>query len=78
VTVAFATVADLDSMALTYSVFRGTTKIGSWTRSAYPWAPRVISVTDTHLTSKQTLAYHVEVTDGRNVAKGKAAAVKVR
>jgi hypothetical protein len=78
VTVAFATVADLDSMALTYSVFRGTTKIGSWTRSAYPWAPRVISVTDTHLTSKQTLAYHVEVTDGRNVTKGKAAAVKVR
>jgi hypothetical protein len=79
VTVSFSTVVDLDNIALTYTLYRGTTKIGSWTRSSYSWVkPVVTTVTDAGLTSGQTLGYHVMVSDGRNVRTGTAAAVKVR
>lgn len=79
VTISFATVVDLDNTVLTYTLYRGTTRIGSWSRYSYPWTnPTTITTTDTGLSSRQTLAYHVEVTDGRNLTKGKAAAVKVR
>ena len=40
--------------------------------------PTITTFTDTGLSSHQTLTYHVEVTDGRNVRKGKTAAVQVR
>ena len=79
VTVSFSTVVDLDNTLLTYTVFRGKTRIGTWSRYSYPWtAPTITTFTDSRLSSGQTLGYHVEVTDGRNVRKGTAAAVKVR
>ncbi|MEU4286582.1 fibronectin type III domain-containing protein [Kribbella sp. NPDC026596] len=79
VTVSFATVVDTDNTVLTYALYRGETRIGTWSRYSYPWTnPTVTTFTDSGLSSRQTLAYHVEVTDGRNVRKGKTAAVKVR
>ena len=79
VTVSFSTVVDLDNTLLTYTVYRGRTRIGTWSRYSYPWtAPTITTFTDSRLSSGQTLGYHVEVTDGRNARKGTAAAVKVR
>jgi hypothetical protein len=79
VTVSFATVVDLDNTVLTYTLFRGRTRIGTWSRYSYPWtAPTVTTFTDSRLSSGQTLGYRVEVTDGRNVRTGTAAAVTVR
>jgi hypothetical protein len=79
VTIAFPTVLDRDNIALTYLVYRGTTRIGSWSRSSNSWTkPAVTSVTDSGLTSGQTVSYHVEVSDGRNVQKSPPATVKVR
>jgi len=72
-------VVDLDNTALTYVLFRGKTRIGTWSRYSCPWAaPTITTFTDSGLSSGQTLGYHVEVTDGRNLRKGTAAAVKVR
>jgi hypothetical protein len=79
VTVSFATVVDTDNTALTYALYRGQTRVGTWSRYSYPWTkPTVTTFSDTGLTSRQTLSYHVEVTDGRNLRKGNSAAVKVR
>jgi hypothetical protein len=79
VTIAFPTVLDRDNITLTYSVYRGTTRIGSYARASNSWTtPTVVSVTDSHLTSGRTLAYHVEVTDGRNTQKSPPATVRVR
>ncbi|HWD83018.1 MAG TPA: fibronectin type III domain-containing protein [Kribbella sp.] len=79
VTIAFQTVLDRDNMTLTYFVYRGSTRIGSWSRTSNSWTkPAVTSVTDSRLTSGQKLSYHVEVSDGRNVRKGPATTVKVR
>lgn len=79
VTIAFGTVLDRDNLTLTYLVYRGKTRIGSWSRTSNSWTePTVTSVTDSGLTSGQTLSYHVEVSDGRNVTKGSAATVRVR
>jgi len=78
-TVSFPTVLDADDISLTYTLFRGTTKVGTWKRSSYSWAaPVVTTFTDTGVKSGQTVGYHVEVTDGRSTRKGAAAAVKVR
>lgn len=79
VTIAFQTVLDRDNITLTYLVYRGSTRIGSWSRSSNSWTkPAVTSVTDSGLTSGQTLSYHVEVSDGRNVQRSPAVRVKVR
>ncbi len=79
VTVSFSTVVDLDNTALTYMLFRGKTRIGTWSRYSYPWAaPTITTFTDSGLSSGQALSYHVEVTDGRNLRRGAAAAVTVR
>ena len=77
--VSFPTLLDADNISLRYLLYRGTTRIGTWTRSSNSWTtPSVISLTESGLTSGQTLAYHVEVSDGRNVRTGAATAVKVR
>ncbi|MEV6269176.1 fibronectin type III domain-containing protein [Kribbella sp. NPDC051936] len=79
VTIAFKTVLDRDNLTLTYSVYRGSTRIGSWSRTSNSWTrPTVTSVTDSGLTSRQTLSYRVEVSDGRNVQKSSTVSVKVR
>jgi len=79
VTVSFPTVVDTDNTALTYTLFRGKTRVTSWSRYSYPWtAPTITTFSDNGLTSGQSLGYHVEVTDGRNLGKGPAAAVRVR
>jgi hypothetical protein len=79
VTIAFQTVLDRDNLALTYLVYRGNTRIGSWSRSSNSWTkPTVTSVTDSGLTSGQTLAYHIEVSDGRNLRRSPTVTVKVR
>ncbi|GAA1116687.1 hypothetical protein GCM10009630_12970 [Kribbella jejuensis] len=79
VTIAFSPVLDRDNMTLTYFVYRGNTRIGTWSRTSNSWTkPTVTSVTDAGLTSGQKLSYHVEVSDGRNVSKGPPATVKVR
>jgi hypothetical protein len=72
-------VVDADNISLTYVLFRGTTKVGTWRRNSYPWKkPTVTTFTDTGVKSGQTVSYRVAVTDGRNVRNGAAAAVKVR
>jgi hypothetical protein len=79
VTIAFQTVLDRDNITLTYLVYRGSTRIGSWTRTSNSWTkPTVTAVTDSGLSSRQTLSYHVEVSDGRNVRKSPAVSVRVR
>lgn len=79
VTVSFPTVVDADNISLTYTLFRGTTRLGTWSRYSYFWTtPIVTTFTDTGVRSGQTVGYHVAVTDGRNVGKGAAATVKVR
>jgi hypothetical protein len=78
-TVSFPTVVDADNISLTYTLFRGTTKLGTWSRYSYSWTkPTLTTFTDTGVKSGQSVGYHVEVSDGRNVRKGAAAAVKVR
>ncbi|MET9268332.1 fibronectin type III domain-containing protein [Kribbella sp. NPDC003557] len=79
VTVAFPTVLDRDNITLTYLLYRGSTRIGSWSRTSYSWTkPTVTSVTDSGLTSGRTVSYHVEVSDGRNVRRSPAVSVRVR
>ncbi|MFF0269655.1 fibronectin type III domain-containing protein [Kribbella sp. NPDC004536] len=79
VTIAFTTVLDRDNMTLTYFVYRGSARIGTWSRTSNSWTkPTVTSITDAGLTSGQTLSYRVEVSDGRNVTKSPAATVRVR
>ncbi|WP_350278150.1 fibronectin type III domain-containing protein [Kribbella sp. HUAS MG21] len=79
VTIAFPTVVDRDNLTLTYLVYRGNTRIGSWSRTSNSWTkPTVTSVTDSRLTSGQTLAYRVDVSDGRNVRRSATATVRVR
>ncbi|ADB30862.1 hypothetical protein Kfla_1767 [Kribbella flavida DSM 17836] len=78
-TVSFPAVFDADNISLTYTLYRGTTKVRSWSRNAYPWVrPTVATFTDTGVRSGQTVSYRVEATDGRNVTRGPAATVKVR
>ena len=78
VTVSFPTVYDVDNISLTYNVFRGTTNVGSWNRYSYWWTrPTMTTFSDTGLTSGQTVAYRVEVTDGRNVRKSAVAKVRI-
>ncbi|WP_020387074.1 fibronectin type III domain-containing protein [Kribbella catacumbae] len=78
-TISFPTVVDADSIALTYTLFRGTTKVGSWKRSSYSWAkPAATTFTDTRLKSGKAYSYHVQVSDGRNLRSGAATAVKIR
>lgn len=58
VTVSFPTVVDLDNTALTYMLFRGQTRIGTWSRYSYPWsAPTITTFTGRGLSSGQTLGY---------------------
>jgi hypothetical protein len=77
--VSFPTVVDADNIALTYTLFRGTTKLASWKLSSYSWTkPTVTSFTDSRLPSGQTLSYRVQVSDGRNVRNGAVTPVKIR
>jgi hypothetical protein len=79
VTIAFETVLDRDNLKLTYLLYRGATRIGTWSRSSNSWTkPTVTSVTDSGLTSGQTVSYHLEVSDGRNVRKSPTVSVRVR
>jgi hypothetical protein len=79
VTIAFETVVDRDNLSLTYLVYRGNTRIGSWSRTSNSWTkPTVTSVTDSGLTSGQTPAYRVEVSDGRNLRRSPTVTVRVR
>jgi hypothetical protein len=79
VTIAFPTVLDRDNLTLTYLVYRGRTRLGSWSRTSNSWTkPTVTSVTDSGLTSGQKLWYHLEVSDGRNVQKSPSVSVRVR
>ncbi|MEV0287720.1 fibronectin type III domain-containing protein [Kribbella sp. NPDC050820] len=77
--VSFPTVLDLDNISLTYTLYRGKTKVGSWKRTSYSWTkPVVTTFSDSGLTSGQSVAYQVEVSDGRNVRRSAAAAVRIR
>ncbi|GAA1561395.1 hypothetical protein GCM10009789_13310 [Kribbella sancticallisti] len=79
VTVSFRDVYDLDNISLTYNVFRGATNIGSYKLNTYYWEPRkTITLVDKGVKSGQTVSYHIEVHDGRNIMKGPAFSVKVR
>ncbi|WP_327640976.1 fibronectin type III domain-containing protein [Kribbella sp. NBC_00482] len=79
VTIAFPTVLDRDNLTLTYLLYRGSTRIGAWSRTSNSWTkPTVTSVTDSRLTSGQKLSYHLEVSDGRNVQKSPSVSVRVR
>jgi hypothetical protein len=72
-------VVDPDNITLTYTLFRGGTKVGSWKRDSYPWLkPTAATFNDSGLKRGQTVSYHVQVTDGRNVSTGRPAAVKIR
>ncbi|TDD28182.1 fibronectin type III domain-containing protein [Kribbella turkmenica] len=78
-TVTFPTVVDPDNISLTYSLYRGGTKVGSWTRNSYSWTKPVITTfADAGLTSGQPVDYRVQVTDGRNTRMSAKATVKVR
>jgi len=77
--VSFATVLDSDNISLTYVLYRGTTRVASWSRYSYSWKkPTVLTFTDTAVKTGQTVGYHVEVGDGRNLTKSTTGAVKVR
>ena len=79
VAVKFADVYDLDNISLTYNVFRGTTNIGSYKYGSYFWEPRkTYTVTDTGVKSGQTVSYHIEVHDGRNIIKGPSTTITVK
>ncbi|MBB5980238.1 fibronectin type III domain-containing protein [Kribbella solani] len=79
VTIAFPTVLDRDNISLTYLVYRGNTRVGAYTRSSNSWTKAAVtSMTDSGLTSGQTLSYHVLVSDGRNTRKSPTVSVKVR
>ncbi|TCC27161.1 fibronectin type III domain-containing protein [Kribbella speibonae] len=79
VTIAVPTVLDRDNLTLTYLVYRGSTRIASWSRTSNSWTkPTVTSITDSGLTSGRKVSYHVEVSDGRNVQKSPSVAVRVR
>ncbi|MEI8407828.1 MULTISPECIES: WD40 repeat domain-containing protein [unclassified Kribbella] len=78
-TVTFPTVVDADNIRLTYTLYRGKTKVGSWTRYSYSWKkPTVTTFGDTGLRSGQAVGYHVVVSDGRNVRKSATATVRIR
>lgn len=77
--VSFPRVVDADNITLTYTLFRGGTKVGSWRRDSYPWLkPTAVTFNDSGLKRGQTVSYHVQVTDGRNVRTGRPVAVKIR
>lgn len=79
VTVKFTDGYDLDNILLTYNVFRGSTLIKTYKYYTYYWRARATTTfVDTGVKSGQTVSYHVEVHDGRNIRKGPAASVKVR
>ncbi|TDD60731.1 fibronectin type III domain-containing protein [Kribbella antibiotica] len=78
VTLKFTDVYDVDNITLTYSVYRGTTKIGSYKYNSYYWDKRkTYTVTDTGVKSGQTVGYRIDVTDDRNTVKSSTASVKV-
>ncbi len=60
-------------------MFRGATNISSQKLTTYFWeARKTITVVDKGVKSGQTVSYHVEIHDGRNIMKGPAVSVKVR
>ncbi|MFK4085979.1 fibronectin type III domain-containing protein [Kribbella sp. NPDC020789] len=78
VTIKFTDVYDLDNITLTYNVFRGSTRIGSYKYNSYYWnARKSYTVTDTGVKTGQTVGYRIEVTDDRNTVKSSTASVKV-
>jgi hypothetical protein len=79
VAVSFKDSYDLDNLTLTYNVFRGATNISSQKLTTYYWQPRkTITVVDKGVKRGQSVSYHVEIHDGRNIMKGPAIAVKVK
>ncbi len=79
VTIRFTDVYDIDNITLTYNVFRGNTRIGSYKYNSYYWEKRKsYTVTDTGVKSGQTVGYRIEVTDDRNTVKSSTATVKVQ
>lgn len=69
---------DLDNLSLTYNVFRGATNISSQKLTTYYWqARKTIIVVDKGVKKGQTVSYHIEIHDGRNIMKGPAVTVKV-
>ena len=78
-TIRFTDVYDIDNITLTYNVFRGSTRIGSYKYNSYYWEKRKsYTVTDTGVKSGQTVGYRIEVTDDRNTVKSSTATVKVQ
>ncbi|MFI6825614.1 fibronectin type III domain-containing protein [Kribbella sp. NPDC050241] len=79
VRVAFNDVYDVDNLTLTYNVFRGSTNVGSYKYVSYYWEKRKLySMVDTGVKSGQTVTYHIEVHDGRNIVKGPSVSIKVK
>jgi len=77
--VSFPTVVDVDNISLTYTLYRGKTKVGSWTRNSYTWTkPTAMTFADSGLTSGQSVAYRVQVSDGRNARMSALAKVRIR
>ncbi|MEV8372407.1 fibronectin type III domain-containing protein [Kribbella sp. NPDC056861] len=69
---------DLDNLSLTYNVFRGATNISSQKLTTYYWQTRkTIVVVDKGVKKGQTVSYHIEIHDGRNIMKGPSVTVKV-
>ncbi|WP_020387599.1 WD40 repeat domain-containing protein [Kribbella catacumbae] len=79
VSVSFKDSYDLDNLSLTYNVFRGATNISSQKLTTYYWqARKTVTFVDKGVKSGQTVSYHIEIHDGRNIMKGPALSVKVR
>lgn len=79
VSISFKDSYDLDNLTLTYNVFRGATNISSQKFTTYYWQTRkTITVVDKGVKKGQSVSYHVEIHDGRNIMKGPAIAVKVK
>jgi hypothetical protein len=79
VSVSFKDSYDLDNLTLTYNVFRGATNISSRKLTTYYWQTRkTITFVDKGVKKGQSVSYHVEIHDGRNIMKGPAVAVKVK
>jgi len=77
--VTYSDVYDLDNLTLTYNVFRGSTNIGSYNYASYYWETRKLyAMVDTGVKSGQTVTYHIEVHDGRNIVKGPSVSIKVK
>lgn len=68
--ITFKTVGDLDNITLTYKLFRGTTQIGAWNATQFPWeAAKPFGIVDNGVRTGQTVSYHIQILDGYHVVK---------